>query len=103
MTIIVWRRREMRTDSKASARLDFRLTAEVKLLIEQAAAAKGQTVSDFAVSTLVRSAEEVLERIERRKLSDRDRDRFLELLEQDDEPTPTLKKAARAYKRSVVR
>ena len=97
----------MRTDSdapsKSSARLDFRLNVDAKLLIEQAAAAKGQTVSDFAVSTLVRSAEEVLERLEHRKLSDRDRDQFLELLDRNDEPNPALKKAARAYKRSVVR
>ena len=80
------------------------LTREAgELLIEQAAAAKGQTVSDFAVSTLVRSAEEVLERLERRKLSDRDRDRFLELLDRSDAPTPALKKAARAYRRSAAR
>lgn len=97
----------MRTDSsapsKTSARLDFRLNVDAKLLIEQAAAAKGQTVSDFAVSTLVRSAEEVLERLERRKLSNRDRDRFLELLDRSDEPNAALKKAARAYNRSVAR
>lgn len=88
---------------KDSARLDFRLNVDAKLLIEQAAAATGQTVSEFAVSTLVRGAEEVLERIGRRELPDRDRDRFLELLERNDEPTPALKKAARAYKRSVAR
>ena len=97
----------MRTDSnvpsKPSARLDFRLNVDAKLLIEQAAAAKGQTVSDFAVSTLVRSAEEVLERLERRRLSDRDRDRFLELLDSNDEPSPALKRAARDYRRSRSR
>jgi len=97
----------MRTDStapsKTSARLDFRLNLDAKLLIEQAAAAKGQTVSDFAVSTLVRSAEEVLESLERRRLSDRDRERFLELLDRNDEPNPALKRAARDYKRSRVR
>lgn len=53
---------------ETSARLAFRLSVEAKLLIEQAAAASGQTVSAYAVPTLVRSAEEVLER---RKLSDR--------------------------------
>jgi len=82
------------------ARLAFRLSFEAKLLIEQAAAASGQTVSAFAVSRLVRSAEEVLER---RKLSDRDRDRFLELIDRNDEPSPALKRAARDYERSLAR
>lgn len=81
----------------------LRLNVDAKLLIEQAAAAKGQTVSDFAVSTLVRSAEEVLERLERRRLSDRDRDRFLEMLDSSDEPNPALKRAARDYKRARAR
>jgi len=97
----------MRTDSnapsKTSARLDFRRNVDAKLLIEQAAAAKGPTVSDFAVATLVRSAEEVLERLERRRLSDRDRDRFLELLDSKDEPNPALKRAARDDRRSRAR
>ncbi len=35
------------------ARLNFRLSADLKEVIEEAAASLGQSVSDFAVSTLV--------------------------------------------------
>ena len=73
------------------------------MLIEQAAAARGQTVSDFAVSTLLRSAEEVLDRLQHRRLSSRDRDLFLEMLDRDDKPNEALKRAARAYRRTTAR
>lgn len=43
-------------------RLDFRLHSEAMKMIEQGAAVSGQTVKQFAVSTLVQSAEEILER-----------------------------------------
>ena len=39
---------------KSDARLNFRLPVELKATIERAAAQLGQSVSDFAVSTLVR-------------------------------------------------
>jgi len=41
---------------KSDARLNFRLPEELKATIEKAAAQLGQSVSDFAVSTLVREA-----------------------------------------------
>jgi len=44
----------------SDARLNFRLSSELKETIEQAAAELGQSVSDFAVSTLVQSARKVL-------------------------------------------
>ena len=43
------------------ARLNFRLPAELKQTIEEAAARLGQSVSNFAVSTLVQSARDVIE------------------------------------------
>jgi uncharacterized protein (DUF1778 family) len=43
------------------ARLDFRLPIEAKKLIERAADRSMQTVSDFAVSHLLKSAREVLQ------------------------------------------
>jgi uncharacterized protein (DUF1778 family) len=92
-----------KSPSNRPARLDFRLDKEAKQLIEQAAAASGQTVSDFAVSTLVRHAHDVLDRQDRRRLSDRDRDRFLDMLERDEQPNDELQRAARTYKRSVAR
>ncbi len=82
------------------ARLNFRLPAELKEIIEQAAAHTGQTVSDFAVSTLVDNARKVIEEHDRTELTRRDRDLFIRLL--DDEkakPNAALVAAARKYKR----
>ncbi len=82
------------------ARLNFRLPSELKQIIEQAAAHTGQTVSDFAVSTLVQNARRLIEEHDRTELTQRDRDAFIKLL--DDEkakPNRALAAAARKYKR----
>jgi uncharacterized protein (DUF1778 family) len=47
---------------KAEARLDFRLATENKRLIEQAAIISGQTVSDFVLSNVLKTAHEVVEK-----------------------------------------
>lgn len=83
---------------KSDARLDFRLHSEVKEVIEQAAAVSGQSVSDFAVSALYRAAKEVLEREQATRLSNRDRDIFLTMLDSDTKPNEALKRAAKKYK-----
>ena len=83
---------------KSDARLDFRLSHQVKEVIEQAAAVSGQSMSDFAVSVLYRTAKEVLEREQTTRLSHRDRDVFLAMLDSDAKPNEALKRAARRYK-----
>ena len=85
------------TQTNTIARLNFRLPSEAKEKIECAAAASGLTVTDFAVHALVNIAEEVLERQYARKLSNRDRDIFLALLDADDEPNEALKGAFQAH------
>lgn len=84
---------------KNNDRLNFRLSSEAKRIIEQAAAASGQTVKQFAVSTLVQSAKDVLERHRTIHLSNRDRDLFLSLLDSDEQPNNALKDAAERFKR----
>jgi uncharacterized protein (DUF1778 family) len=82
------------------ARLNFRLPTELKETIEQAAARLGQSVSDFAVSTLVQTARTVIEQENETRLSNRDRDLFLSLLDQKNlRPTRALAAAARKYKK----
>lgn len=83
------------------ARLNFRLPPEIKERIENAALVSGVTVTDFAVSALAERAEEVLERHERRVLSARDRDLFLDLLENPPAPNERLKAAVTKYKKRV--
>ena len=92
----------MRTATKArklDARLDVRLPSRNKDLIEEAAALTGQSVSDYVVLTLVQHSGEVLEQHRNIRLSDRDRERFLKMLEADGEPNAALKRAARRFKR----
>ena len=84
---------------KNDARLNFRLPTEIKATIEEAAAYLGQSVSDFAVSTLAQTARQVIQDRDVTRLSQRDRDRFLALLDDTDiEPNAALIKAVKRYK-----
>ena len=87
------------TYADAQTRIHFRIPQELKEIIERAALASGLTVTDFAISSLLQSAHNVLERLAERQLSDRDRDLFLAMLDEDAKPNEALKKAARRYKR----
>jgi uncharacterized protein (DUF1778 family) len=82
------------------ARLNFRLPAELKQTIEEAAACLGQSVSNFAVSTLVRSARDVIEQENVTCLSNRDRDVFMSLMDKKNvRPNKDLAAAAGKYKK----
>ena len=83
-------------------RLDVRLAADHKDLIEQAAGLLGQTVSAFTVSTLVSEAERVVDRFGSLRLSDRDRDAFLSALDKAPAPNAKLRRAARQHARKVT-
>jgi uncharacterized protein (DUF1778 family) len=92
----------MPTITKAAARLNFRLRPDLKQVIEAAAAQLGQSVSDFAVATLVREARQVVHEQSRTQPSDRDRDIFLTALDRTDlKPNKKLGAAAQNYKRQV--
>jgi uncharacterized protein (DUF1778 family) len=85
-----------------AARLNVRLTPGIKRTIEAAAAELGQTVSDFAISTLVQAARQVIRERNVTRLSERDRKHFLAML--DDEstrPNKALVAAAKRYKKQV--
>jgi uncharacterized protein (DUF1778 family) len=96
---------EKKSDPKIdqkSARLSIRLRDDLKALIEEAAWETGQSLSDFAVSTLVRTAREVIEQSRVTRLSDRDRDLFLKLIEDTEaEPNEKLRAAAEDYKKRM--
>ena len=85
--------------STAADRVNFRIRPNQKQLITQAAAASGQTVSRFAVRTLLRESKKVLRASARTSLSDRDRDIFLAMLDDvDAKPNQALTEAAEFYK-----
>lgn len=91
--------KKVRRSAQRAARLEFRLSREAKEKIEKAALATGQSVSDFACSTLLREAGEVLANHNVTTLSDRDRDIFLQLLDNPPAPSPALAQAAADYQR----
>ena len=80
-------------------RLNFRLDPHSKMLITRAASSAGQTITEFAISNLVRDARSLLHQQQVTVLNDHDRNRFLSMLAADTEPNEALKKAAKLYKR----
>ncbi len=83
-----------------TSRLDFRLDPDHKALIERAADLEGQTVSNFAMAALIRSAQETIQRASLTTLSARDSKRFLKMLDDEAAPNAALKAAAKRYKAS---
>lgn len=83
------------------ARINFRLRGDQKQVIEQAAAQTGQSVTDFAVSTLLLRAREVMQEHTETRLSQRDRDLLLALLDDPNtEPNDALAAADQRYRRA---
>ena len=85
------------------ARINFRLPTDIKDVIERAAIASGQSITDFAIQTLVQTAHEVLERQQVRTLSDRDRDIFLAMLDDETEPNEALRRAFAAREQLLAK
>ncbi len=74
-------------------RLEIRVEPEHKRIIEQAAAASGQVVSQFVVSTTLRGAHEILRQSTVTALTGRDRESFLRILDREQAPSPALVEA----------
>ncbi len=86
------------SNKPATARLDFRLNDEHKQSIEQAARESGQSLTEFAISTLLRAAREIIQQSHAARLSNSDREIFLAMLDSDTEPNASLQQAAARYK-----
>lgn len=90
-------------DTDREARLSLRLDARLKALIERAAGYSGETVTSYVIATLLRDARLVVREHEIVVLSDRDRDRFLALLDEPPVPSAALKRAARRHRDLISR
>lgn len=90
-------------NSENIARINFRLPNEMKEVVERAAIVSGLTVTDFAIQALVERANEVLEHHEVRILSDRDRDVFLALLDEEPMPNEALRGAFAAHDQLIAK
>jgi uncharacterized protein (DUF1778 family) len=72
----------------------------LKAVIEEAATATGQSVSDYAVATLVNYSHAVLQQSQTMVLSNRDRKIFMAMLDDSDaKPNRALSEAAKRYKK----
>ncbi len=85
------------------ARLNIRVRPDIKDRIEKAANISGKTMTDFAISALSKTADEVLEQHHVTELSDRDRDIFLSILDKKSKPNAQLIKAAKTHKRLILK
>jgi uncharacterized protein (DUF1778 family) len=90
-------RKKAASTKSQTVRMDMRINPQAKRMIERAALITGQTLTDFAISNLVQSAMETIERYEKLTLSNRDRDRFLAALDRPAKRLPALAKAKRLH------
>ena len=81
-----------------TARVEFRLQPDEKDLIEQAVRLLGMTISDFARPRLVQEARQIVTEYSITRLTNRDRDIFLAMLDADTEPNAALRQAFREVK-----
>ncbi len=81
-----------------SERLEARISAEQKQLIEQAAALQGRSVTDFVLSSLQDAARQTIEAHHRLDLSRRDSEAFVEALLNPPAVSERLHETVRRYR-----
>jgi uncharacterized protein (DUF1778 family) len=82
-------------------RLNIRIRPEIKSRIERAATVSGKSITDFAISALSKTADEVLDHLHVTELSDRDRDTFLTILDRPSKPNAILKRASKTHTKLI--
>ncbi len=81
-----------------SARIEFRFQPEEKELIEQASRLLGVSLAEFARPRLVQAAQQTIAEFNTTRMTNRDRDIFLAMLDADAEPNAALRKAFQEVK-----
>lgn len=80
-----------------AARIDARLTSDQKELLEHAAALQGRTVTAFVLASAEEAALKTIREHETIRLSERDREAFIDALLNPPRPSKRLRAAAAAY------
>lgn len=83
--------------NKNNDRLNCRISPAIKRQAEAAAQALGQSITAFTETALAEKAQSVLAEQERIVLSERDFERFVEILNDPTPPAPALVRAMRDY------
>ncbi|MFB8790912.1 MAG: DUF1778 domain-containing protein [Potamolinea sp.] len=84
------------------ARLEARISPEIKALLQKAADLEGRTLTDFVVATVQREAYRVIEQHQILQLSLKDSEVFVEALLNPAKPNEALKAAALKYKQVTL-
>lgn len=86
---------------KATARLEARITPEIKALLQKAADLEGRTLTDFVVASVQAEAHRVIQRHQVLQLSLEDSEAFVDALLNPPEPNDSLQSAALRYKQVI--
>lgn len=90
------------TPSRARAeRLEARVTAEQKTLIERAAALQGRTVTDFVLTSVQDAARRAIEEHQQLELSVRDSEAFVDALLNPKPVNGRLRETVRRYRETT--
>jgi len=89
-------------EGQGEARLSFRIDPELKELIELAAMHTGQTVSSYAISTLVRDARRIIQDQHTTYVSERDWEILMDLMDNPPPPNEALIRAMQSYQTLIV-
>jgi uncharacterized protein (DUF1778 family) len=82
-------------------RLETRVTADQKSLVERAAALQGRTVTDFVLSSVQEAARRAIEEHQRLNLSVRDSEAFVEALLNPQPANDRLRDTVRHYRQAT--
>ncbi|GAA3102594.1 hypothetical protein GCM10010520_54670 [Rhizobium viscosum] len=82
-------------------RLETRVTAEQKNLIEQAAALQGRSVTDFVLTSVQEAAQRAIQEHQRLDLSVRDSQTFVEALVNPPSVNDRLRETVRRYRQAT--
>jgi uncharacterized protein (DUF1778 family) len=85
-------------DTTRDARLEVRVSAAQKSLLQHAAALSGRTLSEFVVTSAQDAARRVIAEHESIRLSREEQQAFVQALLRPPEPNARLKRAAKAYR-----
>lgn len=89
--------------SPREARLEIRVSAEIKALLDEAAASVGLSTSAFVLATVTPRAREVVQQHEMMELSAAESQAFVHQLLNPAEPSAALRQAAARYWARVER
>ena len=85
--------------SRKPERLEARITADQKRVIEHAAYLRGTSVTDFVISSAHQAATEVIKDSEVLRLGADAREAFVKIMLNPPKPNAALRAAARRYKK----